>query len=131
MRGLRYWLTRLIVLPLPAASRPSKITTIRAFSARTHSWAFTSSAWSRYSSVSYSWRGTRAALAGWFLRGADATWFLWAMRLHPLLPVSQPRPRDGDEGPGGVRPARVAPRAGRPRPSGPGPGPQVAGRPRP
>ncbi len=46
-RGLRYWVTRLIVLPLPAASRPSKITTIRACSARTHSWAFTSSAWSR------------------------------------------------------------------------------------
>jgi hypothetical protein len=47
MRGLRYSVTRLIVEPLPAASRPSKITTIRAPDARVHSWTFTSSACSR------------------------------------------------------------------------------------
>ena len=49
-------MTRLIVLPLPAASRPSKTTTSRAPSARTHSWSFTSSVCSRNSSRSYSER---------------------------------------------------------------------------
>ena len=51
-RGLRYCVIRLIVPPLPAASRPSKTITIRWPSALTHSWTFTSSAWSRYSSAS-------------------------------------------------------------------------------
>ena len=51
-RGLRYWVTRLIVEPLPAASRPSKTSTIRSPSRRTHSCIFTSSAWSRTSSAS-------------------------------------------------------------------------------
>ena len=46
-RGLRYWVTRLIVPPLPAASRPSKMTTIRAPAVRVHSCIFTSSACSR------------------------------------------------------------------------------------
>src|SRR5712691_10214468 len=53
MRGLRYSVTRLIVLPLPAASRPSNITTTRQPSLRTHSCSFTSSACSRKSSFSY------------------------------------------------------------------------------
>ena len=52
IRGLRYSVTRLIVLPLPAASLPSKITTSRAPSVRTHSCSFTSSPWSRNSSFS-------------------------------------------------------------------------------
>ena len=51
-RGFRYWVTRLIALPLPAASRPSNTTTSRAPSARTHSWSFTSSACNRSSSFS-------------------------------------------------------------------------------
>ena len=51
-RGLRYSVTRLIAPPLPAASRPSKMTTTRWPSARTHSWTLTSSAWSRKSSCS-------------------------------------------------------------------------------
>jgi len=46
-RGLRYWVTRLIEPPLPAASRPSKITTIRAPDSRVHPCSFTSSACSR------------------------------------------------------------------------------------
>ncbi len=46
---------------MPAASRPSKITTIRAPSARTHSWTFINSACSRYSSFSYGFLGTRRA----------------------------------------------------------------------
>ena len=37
-RGLRYSVTRLIVLPLPAASRPSKTTTTRWPVVLTHSW---------------------------------------------------------------------------------------------
>ena len=51
-RGLRYCVTRLIVLPLPAASRPSNTTAIRAPWSRTHSCIATSSACSRYSSRS-------------------------------------------------------------------------------
>ena len=50
--GFRYSATRLIVLPLPAASRPSKMTTMRAPSERSHSCILTSSACSRYSSFS-------------------------------------------------------------------------------
>ena len=46
-RGFRYCMTRLIVPPLPAASRPSKTTTIRAPDARAQFCIFTSSAWSR------------------------------------------------------------------------------------
>ena len=46
-RGFRYWMTRLIVPPLPAASRPSKITAIRAPDARAQFCIFTSSACSR------------------------------------------------------------------------------------
>ena len=46
-RGLRYSVIRLIVPPLPAASRPSKTTTIRAPDALTHCCILTSSAWSR------------------------------------------------------------------------------------
>ena len=44
---------RLIVPPLPAASRPSKITTIRAPVARVHSCTLTSSVCSRKTSASY------------------------------------------------------------------------------
>ena len=46
-------MTRLIVPPLPAASRPSKTTTIRAPDARVQFCIFTSSACSRKSSFSY------------------------------------------------------------------------------
>ena len=46
-RGLRYCVTRLIVPPLPAASRPSKMTTIRAPDVRIQSWTLTSSPCSR------------------------------------------------------------------------------------
>src|SRR6266545_5407452 len=59
VRGLRYSVTRLMVLPFPAASRPSKITTTLAPSDLTHSCSFTSSAWSRNSSFSYTFRGNR------------------------------------------------------------------------
>ena len=40
------------IVALPAASRPSKMTRIRAPVLRTHSWRATSSAWSRRSSAS-------------------------------------------------------------------------------
>ena len=52
IRGFRYSPTRLIAEPLPAASRPSKITSSRTPSARIHSCMTTSSAWSRYNSCS-------------------------------------------------------------------------------
>src|SRR5258708_1660117 len=39
--------------PLPAASRPSKMTTTRSFLMRTHSWSFTSSFSNRSSSAEY------------------------------------------------------------------------------
>ena len=64
-RGLRCSETRLIVPPLPAASRPSKTTTSRVPSVRTHSWSFTSSVCRRSSSRSYAARGTcRRLLVG-------------------------------------------------------------------
>src|SRR5580704_999778 len=49
---------RLIVPPLPAASRPSKTTTIRAPDARAQFCIFTSSDWSRYSSLLYAFFGS-------------------------------------------------------------------------
>src|SRR5215475_2824595 len=61
--GLRYWVTRLIVLPLPAASLPSNTTTSLARSVLTHSCSFTSSACSRYSSAWYSDFFSRSAMA--------------------------------------------------------------------
>ena len=61
-RGLRYWVARLIVLPLPAASRPSNTTTSRRFSVRTHSWTLTISAWRRNSSRSYTFFGRRSVV---------------------------------------------------------------------
>ena len=57
-------MTRLIVLPLPAVSRPSKMTTILAPSVRTHSCIFTSSPCRRNSSVSYSFRASRFVAVG-------------------------------------------------------------------
>lgn len=51
-RGLRCSATRLLVPPLPAASRPSMTTTRRAPSARTHSCSFTNSVCRRSSSFS-------------------------------------------------------------------------------
>src|SRR5262249_13383285 len=60
-RGLRYSATRLITPPLPAASRPSKTTTSRSPLTRTHSFIFTSSAWSFSSSSSYGRWGTCVA----------------------------------------------------------------------
>src|SRR5690348_12728354 len=60
-RGFRYSAMRLIAPPFPAASRPSKTTTRRSPLTRTHSFSFTSSAWSRCSSRSYSFRGTLVA----------------------------------------------------------------------
>ena len=53
IRGLRYSVIRLIVPPLPAASRPSKITTMRAPVCPVHSCSFTSSVCSRKTSASY------------------------------------------------------------------------------
>ncbi len=55
-------MTRLIVPPLPAASRPSKTTTIRAPDARAQFCIFTSSAWSRKSSRSYALFGSFSAI---------------------------------------------------------------------
>ena len=52
MRGFMCSVIRLIAPPLPAASRPSKITTRRIPVAATHSSIFTSSSWSRESSFS-------------------------------------------------------------------------------
>ena len=46
-RGLRVSVMRLMAPPLPAASRPSKITTTRRPRARMYSWSLTSSTWSR------------------------------------------------------------------------------------
>src|SRR5579884_2101320 len=54
MRGLTRSMMRLIMPPLPAASRPSKMITMRAFVALTHSCSFTSSTCSLKSSTSYS-----------------------------------------------------------------------------
>ena len=50
IRGFMYWVMRLIAPPLPAASRPSNTTTIRAPVAETQSSIFTSSSCSRRSS---------------------------------------------------------------------------------
>src|SRR6478735_1571894 len=58
-RGFMYSDTRLIVEPLPAASRPSKITTTRAPVCCTHACMSTSSACSDMSSRSYSAFGIR------------------------------------------------------------------------
>ncbi len=63
-RGLRCSATRLIVPPLPAASRPSKITTSRAPSARTYSCSLTNSTCRRRSSFSYTSRQLRRLLIG-------------------------------------------------------------------
>src|SRR3954452_10305655 len=60
-RGLRCSATRLMVPPLPAASRPSKTTTSRTPSARTHSCSFTNSVCRHSSSFSYTLRGSVAA----------------------------------------------------------------------
>src|ERR1700736_694000 len=57
-RGLRYSEIRLMVPPLPAASRPSKTTTIRAPASRVHSCTFTNSVCSRNNSASYTSAGT-------------------------------------------------------------------------
>ena len=51
-RGFVYCVIRLIVPPLPAASRPSKMTTILAPDCETQSSIFTSSSCSRRSSFS-------------------------------------------------------------------------------
>src|SRR4029450_13582706 len=53
IRGFRLSVIRLIVPPLPAASRPSKITTTRSPACLIHSWSLISSSWSRASSSSY------------------------------------------------------------------------------
>src|SRR5215216_791694 len=53
MRGLRLSVIRLIVPPLPAASRPSKITTTLSPACLIHSWSLISSSWRRASSSSY------------------------------------------------------------------------------
>ena len=52
VRGLRYWVMRLMAEPLPAASRPSMITTRRAPVSTTHCCISTSSACRRLSSFS-------------------------------------------------------------------------------
>src|SRR5262249_50363878 len=53
MRGLRLWVMRLIAPPLPAASRPSKITTTLRPSSRTHSCSLISSNCRRTNSSMY------------------------------------------------------------------------------
>ena len=66
-RGLTRSVIALIVPPLPAASRPSKTTTIRCPVAFTHSCRWQSSVWSLRSSFSYALRLQLApALAGGF-----------------------------------------------------------------
>src|ERR1700728_959012 len=57
-REFRSCVPRLIVPPLPAASRPSKMITIRAPAVRIHSWTLTSSPCSRYSSALYAFLGS-------------------------------------------------------------------------
>src|SRR4030042_2857822 len=52
-RGFRLSVMRLITPPLPAASRPSKITTTFRPLVRTHSWSLTSSTWSLRNSFAY------------------------------------------------------------------------------
>ena len=52
IRGLRYWLIRLIAPPLPAASRPSNSTTTRDPLRWIHSVMAASSPWSFTSSFS-------------------------------------------------------------------------------
>src|SRR5205085_2071323 len=54
MRGLTRSMMRLIIPPLPAASRPSKMITMRALVVLTHSWSLTSSICSLKISASYS-----------------------------------------------------------------------------
>ena len=54
MRGLTRSMRRLIIPPLPAASRPSKMITMRALVALTQSWSLTSSTCSLKISASYS-----------------------------------------------------------------------------
>src|SRR5262245_55600405 len=63
-----YWVTRLIVPPLPAASRPSNTTTIRAPVLATQSSILTSSSWSRRTSFSYFFFGSllpRSSVSAW------------------------------------------------------------------
>ena len=92
-RGLRYSVTRLIAPPLPAASRPSKITTILAPSARTHSCIFTSSPCRRNSSASYRCLGSlcespsrRAAFLPLSLTLPDIPAFSLVRALSPACP---------------------------------------------
>ena len=80
-------MTRLIVPPLPAASRPSKTTTIRAPVALTHSCSLTSSVCSRNSSASY------AALLIFF------GFFAFAMARHYRFPRGPGRPPDRPRAP--------------------------------
>src|SRR5271157_746571 len=54
MRGLTRSMRRLIMPPLPAASRPSKMITMRALVALTQSWSLTSSTCNLKISASYS-----------------------------------------------------------------------------
>src|SRR4051812_42928447 len=59
---------RLMTPPLPAASRPSKTTTTRSFSSRTHCCSFTSSICSRSSSALYTFFGSFSAIPSVFQR---------------------------------------------------------------
>src|SRR6266511_645869 len=54
IRGFRLSVIRLMVPPLPAASRPSNSTTTRSPACLVHSWSLTSSTWSPASSRAYS-----------------------------------------------------------------------------
>src|SRR5659263_585224 len=69
-RGERYSVIRLMVPPLPAASRPSKMITTRAPVPRTHYCSFASSPWRRYISVSYV---LLEILATWWGSGTSLT----------------------------------------------------------
>src|SRR5947209_994956 len=99
-RGLRYSVTRLMALPLPAASRPSKTTTRRAPSTRTHSWSLTSSAWRRNSSFSYTARGSRFGVLWATVVPSPVGRYLGPVRNRPSAamsscPVADPPRRGG------------------------------------
>ncbi len=73
IRGLRYWVMVLMVPPLPAASRPSKMTTSRTPLSFTHSCTLTNSACSRYTSAAYAFLPILLAVTGGALSAVMAS----------------------------------------------------------
>src|SRR5579871_526289 len=80
MRGLTRSMMRLIIPPLPAASRPSKMITMRALVALTQSWSLTNSTCSLKISASY----FCLPIFGWLLTPPDLCLFL------DCLPIVRP-----------------------------------------